>query len=98
MSTPETDVNVALGELRRLVCWLGGGLLVLSLAVNVFVLKQNLNLKSTMETRRTQVNQLQAVQHQWMPVVNNLIQYSQGRPDLQDVLKKCGISLQPPAK
>jgi hypothetical protein len=98
MSTPEMDVNAALGELRRLVCWLGAGLLVLSLAVNVYVFKQNRNLSALVDARRAQVNQLEAVQRQWLPVVNDLVQYSQGRPDLQAVLKQCGISLQQPAK
>ena len=95
MSAPEMDVSAAVGQLRKIVCALGAGLLVLSLSVNVFVVKQNRNLKALVDSRQGQVKQMEAVQRQWLPVVNELVQYSQGRPELQAVMQKCGISLSP---
>ena len=91
MNTTETDT---VGELRKIVCALGVGLLVLSVSVNVFVVKQNRNLGALIESRRGQVKQLETVQRKWVPALNELVQYSQGRPELMAILQKYGISQQ----
>ena len=54
------NLATAVRQLRVLVCGLGAGLLIVSLALTAFVFKQNRNLTATTALRQRQISQLQA--------------------------------------
>jgi hypothetical protein len=92
------DMARAIDQLRTLVCGLGAGLLVVSLALTAFVYKQNRNLVGTTTLRQRQIAQLQANERSVNSVITELIQYSSGKPELMGVLARHGLQMaQPPA-
>ncbi len=107
MSTPQEiqnrpaeepmDVAAAVAQLRLLVCGLGAGLLIVSLALTGFVYKQNRNLLGTAALRQHQASQLQASASSLGYLVNELAKYSEGRPDLMALFAKHGMEIHPPA-
>ena len=52
------DLVQAVWQLRAVVCGLGAALLVLSLAFNVYLWKQNRNITAVTRARRLQAEQL----------------------------------------
>jgi hypothetical protein len=85
------DLAAAVGQLRVLVCGLGAGLLIVSLALTAFVYKQNRNLAAATVLRQHQVAQLQANQAGLGYLVNELAKYSTGKPELMAVFEKHGM-------
>jgi hypothetical protein len=95
-SAPEPlDVGQAVWQLRILVCGLGAALLVLSLAFNVFVWKQNRNINAVAMGRKSQAAQLEMRVKQLTLVANDLGNYSAGRPELTAIFAKYGVQLKP---
>lgn len=90
------DTASAVGQLRALVCGLGVGLLVLSLAFNAFVYKQNRNLLGAIHVRKQQTAQMQAAHQRMVLVVNELAKYSRGKPELTAVFNRHGIDISNP--
>ena len=86
-------VAMAIGQLRTLVCGLGVALLVVSLALSAYVLKQNRNLSGDMRARQTQISQLQANRQQITYALNELAKYSVGKPELTALFAKHGIQI-----
>ncbi|HTS19784.1 MAG TPA: hypothetical protein VMP11_19565 [Verrucomicrobiae bacterium] len=89
------DVSAAIAQLRMLVCGLGVGLLVVSLALTAFVYKQNRNLVRATNLHQQQLAALEANDHALDYLVNALIRYSTGKPELMALLARHG--LRPPA-
>lgn len=87
------DLFTAVKQLRVLVCGLGAGLLVVSLAFGAFVYKQNRNLTAAFNDRQPQISQLQANRQPLMYVINELAVYSNGKPELIALFTKHGIQL-----
>jgi hypothetical protein len=90
------DMARAIDQLRALVCGLGAGLLVVSLALTAFVYKQNRNLVGTTTLRQRQIAQFQANERSVNSVITALIQYSSGKPELIKVLARHGLQVAPP--
>jgi hypothetical protein len=89
------EVAVAIDQLRGLVCGLGIGLLVVSLALTAFVYKQNRDLVAATELHKTQMLQLQATERSVGYVVEALARYSVGKPELMAVLTRHGLQVMP---
>jgi len=90
---PPLDVARALWQLRILTCWLGLGLLAMSLAFNAFVWKQNRNLLAEIRFRTQQAVQIQDNQQRLRPLVEELAQYSRGNPELMAIFKRSGFEI-----
>jgi hypothetical protein len=102
MSTPEEiqsemqpdqpmDVAAAVGQLRMLVCGLGAGLILVSLALSAFVLKQNRDLAAVTNNRQRQIAQLQATEKPMMYLLNELAKYSVNKPELTAIFTRHGL-------
>ena len=89
------DVTAAVGQLRVLVCGLGVGLILVSLALSAFVFKQTRDLAAVTNNREHQVMQLQATQRSMMNALNELAKYSAGKPELTAILTKHGLRYSP---
>jgi hypothetical protein len=90
-----TDVAAAIDQLRILVCGLGVGLLVVSLALTAFVYKQNRNLVAVTVTHERQLARFQANERSVNYLVNALVQYSSGKPELMGLLARHGLQIAP---
>jgi len=88
------DVPTAIGQLRALVCGLGVALVVVSLTLSAFVLKQNRNLAGAIHARQGQISQLRANGQQITYVLNELAKYSIGKPELTALFAKHGIQVE----
>jgi hypothetical protein len=88
------DVAAAVGQLRVLVCGLGAGLLIVSLALSAFVYKQNRNLTGAINIRQRQLSQLQATDSSLRYLLDELSKYSAGKPELMALFAKHGIQIQ----
>jgi hypothetical protein len=98
-SVPESmDLTAAVRQLRALVCGLGAGLLIVSLVLSAFVLKQNRNLAASIATRQRQIVQLQVNQQPVMYAVNELVKYSVGKPELLAIFAKHGLQIKSPSE
>jgi hypothetical protein len=98
-SVPESlDLTAAVRQLRTLVCGLGAGLLVVSLALSAFVIKQNRNLAGAINARQHQIVQLQVNQQPIMYAINELGKYSVGKPELLAIFARHGIQIRSPAE
>lgn len=91
------NVEAAVQQLRTLVCGLGAGLLLVSLALSAFVYKQNRNLTGAISGRERQVEQLQANQKPLIFALNELGKYSVGKPELIAVFTRHGIQITAPS-
>ena len=91
------DVTTAVRQLRVLVCGLGAGLLIVSIALTAFVYKQNRNLIVSTTLRQRQISQLQATESSLGYLMSELAKYSVGKPELMALFTKHGIELHPPA-
>lgn len=89
------DTAAAIDQLRALVCGLGVGLLVLSLAFTAFVFKQNRDLVAGKTTHEQQIARLQANERSLDYLVESLVKYSAGKPDLMALLAKHGLQVAP---
>ena len=87
------EVATAIGQLRTLVCGLAVALLIVSLALSAFVLKQNRNLTGAVSARQGQILQLRANRQQITYVLNELARYSAGKPELAALFTKHGIQI-----
>ena len=94
-SEQPVDLAAAVGQLRVLVCGLGAGLILVSLALSAFVLKQNRDLAAVTSNRQRQLIQLQANQRQAMSVLSELAKYSAGKPELSAIFTKHGLQYKP---
>jgi hypothetical protein len=92
------DVAAAIDQLRALVCGLGVGLLVVSLAFTAFVFKQNRDLIAGKTAHERQIARLQANEHSMDYLVDQLVKYSTGKPDLTALLAKHGLQVASPPK
>ena len=92
------DVTAAIDQLRALVCGLGLGLLIVSLAFTAFVFKQNRDLIATKTTHEQQLAKLKANERSLDYLVDLLVNYSAGKPDLMALLAKHGLKVAAPAK
>jgi len=88
-----TDLNAAVAQLRVLVCGLGAGLLIVSVALTAFVCKQWHDLSAATANRQQQISQLQAREQALEYLVNELASYSAGKPELLAVFAKHGVTL-----
>ena len=92
------DVATAIGQLRALTCGLGVALLVVSVVLSAFILKQNRNLTGAVHARQQQISQLMANRQQFTYVLNELAKYSTGKPELTALFAKHGMQItSPPA-
>jgi len=85
------NVTAAVAQLRLLVCGLGAALILVSLALSAFVLKQNRDLAAVTNNRQQQLVALQSAGKPMMYVLNELAKYSVGRPDLTAIFTKHGL-------
>jgi hypothetical protein len=90
------DVATAIDQLRTLVCGLGVGLLVVSLAFTAFVYKQNRNLVAGTVIHERQLARMQANERSVNYLVNALVQYSSGKPELMGLLARHGLQIAAP--
>ena len=95
-TTVVTEPGEAIAQLRVLVCGLGAAVLVLSLAFDVFVFKQNRNLQGEARNRSQQANQIGSLQERWASALNDLAHYSTDKPELTGIFKKYGIEITSP--
>jgi hypothetical protein len=87
------NVETAVQQLRTLVCGLGAGLLLVSLALSAFVYKQNRNLMGATNGREREIAQLQANQQPLIYAINELGKYSVGKPELLALFTRHGIKI-----
>jgi hypothetical protein len=87
------DLAQAVWQLRMLVCGLGAALLVLSLAFNLFVWKQNRNIKAAAQARIQQLSMLDTRVKQLSRVANDLGNYGVNKPELMAIFTKYGLQL-----
>lgn len=87
------DTGTAIDQLRSLVCGLGAGLLVVSLAFTAFVYKQNRNVVAETVTHQRQLARLQANERSVNYLLSALVQYSSGKPELMGMLAKHGLQV-----
>ncbi|MGA2602962.1 MAG: hypothetical protein ABSG14_01910 [Verrucomicrobiia bacterium] len=90
------DVAGAIDQLRALVCGLGVGLLIVSLAFTALVFKQNRDLTAGKTTHERQIARLQANERSMDYLVDALVKYSAGKPDLMALLARHGLQVAPP--
>ena len=79
--------------MRAVVCGLGAIVLMLSVAFNVFVWKQNRNLVAMANNRKKQFSQLDGRVKEMAKMVGELALYSEGHPELLGIFKRYGIEL-----
>ena len=95
VAVPTTDELVAtVDQLRRLVCWLGLGLLVVSAAVGGLAWKQGRDLLAVASMHRGQLQRLSANQQRLGAVAAELAEYSTGKPELMALFQRHGITVQ----
>jgi hypothetical protein len=95
------DLTQALWQLRLLVCGIGAAVLVLSLSFNLYVWKQNRNIVAITNNRVQQVAMLDTQVKRLTQVVNDLGNYSVGKPELMAIFSRYGLELKtqsPPPK
>ena len=92
-SQAPVNVAAAIGQLRALVCILGGGLILVSLALSCFIFKQNRDLGAGNHNREIEIAQFQAQQKPLVAVLNELANYSAGKPELQSIFTRHGLQL-----
>ncbi len=90
------DAATAIDQVRTLVCGLGAGLLVMSLAFTAFVYKQNRNLVAVTVVHQRQIARMQTNERSVNYLVNALVQYSSGKPELMGVLARHGLQIAAP--
>jgi hypothetical protein len=91
------DATAAIGQLRELVCGLGAGLLIVSLALTAYVYKQNRNLTAAITIRQHQISQLQSNESSLKYLLTELVKYSNGKPELAALFARHGIQVNPAA-
>ena len=91
------DMARAVRQLRELVCGLGAGLLIVSLAFTAYVYKQNHNLSSSITLRQRQITQLQSNDSSLKYLLNELVKYSNGKPEMMALFARHGIQVNPTA-
>jgi hypothetical protein len=96
--TEPLNVEAAVQQLRTLVCGLGAGLLLVSLALSAFVYKQNRNLMGATNGREREIEKLQANQRPLIYAINELGKYSMGKPELMAVFTRHGIKITAPSE
>lgn len=95
---PPLDLTRAVWQLRMLICWLGLALLVLSVAFDGFVWKQNRNLAAETSFRREQTKQIQAGQQRMQGAIEELARYSSSNPEMTAIFERFGFRIKlPPA-
>ncbi len=94
-SPDSLDLVQAMWQLRVLVCGLGAMLLVLSLAFNLFVWKQNRNIVSMLNRRSGQISQLETRVKVLSGLTQEFATYSAGRPELIAIFNRHGLELKP---
>ena len=97
-STPSTppaplDLAQAVWQLRALVCGLGVMVLVLSLAFNLYIWKQNRNLEASANGRKMQLMQAEGRLDEMTRVANDMAAYSMGKPELVAIFSRFGMEL-----
>ena len=94
-STPPAPLDMvqAVWQLRALVCGLGAVLLVLSVAFNVFVWKQNRNISASANGRRQQLMQAEGRLDEMTRIVKDMASYSMGKPELVAIFSQFGMEL-----
>ncbi len=95
-SNQPMDVAAAVGELRLAVCGLAVALVLVSLALSGFVLKQTRDIGAANSNRQRQIAQLQASQKPTIAVLNELAKYSMGKPELTAIFTKRGLQFTSP--
>jgi hypothetical protein len=95
-SDPSLDVAAAVGQLRLAVCGLAAGLILVSLALSGFVLKQTRDIGAATSNHQHQIAQLQAAEKPTMMLLNDLAKYSMGKPELTALFTKHGLQFTPP--
>jgi hypothetical protein len=90
------DVPPAVQQLRVVVCGLGALVLVMSVALTAFVVKQNRHYQSLSGERHRLAGQLQSGQRVAGAALQELAQLSQRRPELQAIFQRHGVQVQPP--
>ena len=91
------NMEAAVRQLRLLIAGLGAGLLVLSLALSAYVYKQNRNLSGAISGRDRQIEQLQLNQKPLIFALNELGNYSVGKPELLAIFTRHGIQIAAPS-
>jgi hypothetical protein len=91
------DLTAAVWQLRMLVCGLGAALLVVSMAFNLFVWKQNRNINAVAQARLQQLSVMDARVKQLSKVANDLGSYGSDKPELVAIFTKYGLQLKPSA-
>ena len=89
------DLAAAVGQLRVLVCGLGAGLILVSLMLSAFVLKQNRDLAAVLNNHQQQLAQLSATQRPMATMLSELAKYSMGKPELMAIFAKHGLQFTP---
>ena len=94
---PPMGVTEAIDQLRALVCGLGIGLLIVSLAFTAYVFKQNRDLVAAKTMHESQIARLQDNERSVNFLVDTLVKYSAGKPELMALLARHGLKALPPS-
>jgi len=89
------DLAAAVSQLRLLVCGLGAGVILVSLMLSAFVLKQNRDLAAVANNHEQQLAQITAMQRPMVAVLGELAKYSTGKPELTAIFTKHGLRFTP---
>ena len=90
-------ITEAIDQLRALVCGLGIALLIVSLAFTAFVYKQNRDLAAAKTLHENQLARLQDNERSVNSLLDSLVKYSTGKPELMALLARHGLKVPPPS-
>jgi hypothetical protein len=87
------ELALALQQMRTQICALGLCFVIVSVALSLFVWKQNSNLALSIKNRGQQVEQLKGSLELWMPALNELAAYSSANPELRTIFNRHGLQI-----
>jgi hypothetical protein len=87
------DLAGLINQMRLQVVGVGLAFLILSLAFNAYVYKQNRNLRMTRDAHNQQIQQMQELEKRVLPAVNDLAGYTVQRPQLRVLFERNGLQL-----
>jgi len=88
-----SETDIAVEQLRALVCGLVVGLFLSSAAFTLYIFKETRTLKYQIASRQAQLKQSQDFLKAAMPAVNDLAKYSVSKPELMAVFARYGLKI-----
>ena len=88
------ELSLAVGQLRALTCGLALAVLVLSVVVSIFIVRQNRNLINQLTAQTHQLDDADVVNQRLLAAVSEIAQYVPTTPELVPIFQKYGFAVQ----